>query len=60
MEKPWSCDTFVAFPPATANGNVIFGKNADRPGREVQEIIYRPFKKYSTGEKLQVGYYGLH
>ena len=55
MEKPRSCDTFVAFPPATADGNVIFGKNSDRPGNEVQEIVYRPGKQYNGGEKLQVG-----
>ena len=28
--QPRSCDTFVAFPPATVDGSVIFGKNSDR------------------------------
>lgn len=28
--RPSSCDTFVALPPATADGSVVFGKNSDR------------------------------
>lgn len=51
---PKSCDTFVALPPATANGCVIFGKNSDRPGNEVQEVVYRQAATYKPGEKLQV------
>ncbi|CAG9131460.1 unnamed protein product [Plutella xylostella] len=37
---PSSCDTFVVLPPLTKNGTVIFGKNADRPQNEVQEVVY--------------------
>ena len=29
-EKPRSCDTFVALPPATAGGGVVWGKDSDR------------------------------
>jgi secernin len=36
-ERPSSCDTFVAFPPATS-GPVIFGKNSDRPAGEGQSV----------------------
>ncbi|CAH1108877.1 unnamed protein product [Psylliodes chrysocephalus] len=41
MMNPTSCDTFVVLPPLTKNG-IIFGKNSDRPGDEVQEVIYVP------------------
>ena len=54
MGDPKSCDTFVALPPATGNGSVVFGKNSDRPGNEVQEVIFRPAAKYDAGTKLQV------
>jgi secernin len=33
-EVPRSCDTFVAFPPSTKLGLVVFGKNSDRPHAE--------------------------
>lgn len=56
MEAPKSCDTFVALPPATGNGCVVFGKNSDRPGNEVQELVYKPAAKYDPGTKLQCTY----
>ncbi|KAL4221953.1 Secernin-2 [Mactra antiquata] len=56
MSFPKSCDTFVALPPATADGCVIFGKNSDRPGNEVQEVIFRPAAQYESGTKLQCTY----
>lgn len=49
-----SCDTFVVLPPLTKNGNVIFGKNADRPHKEAQEIIYRPAEIHAPGSTVQV------
>ena len=33
---------------------VIFGKNSDRPKGEVQEVVFYPSKKYSSGDKLKV------
>ncbi|RWS05951.1 secernin-1-like protein, partial [Dinothrombium tinctorium] len=48
-----SCDTFVVFPPCTANSVVIFGKNSDRPRGEVQEVVYEPRAEHKTGEKLE-------
>ncbi|KAI8430898.1 hypothetical protein MSG28_001023 [Choristoneura fumiferana] len=39
---PQSCDTFVVVPPYTKNGDIIFGKNSDRPRHEVQEVVYFP------------------
>lgn len=35
-----SCDTFVVLPPLTQSNFLIFGKNSDRPGDEVQEVVY--------------------
>lgn len=48
------CDTFVVLPPLTAHGGIIFGKNSDRPGHEVQEIVYFPAKSYNNGDKVSV------
>jgi secernin len=49
-----SCDTFVALPPATAKGRVIFGKNSNRPGSEVQEVVFVPAADHASGSKVQV------
>ena len=54
MSQVKSCDTFVALPPATANGCVIFGKNSDRPCNEVQEVVYFPAGDHSPGSKVEV------
>lgn len=54
--QPYSCDTFVALPPATVGNRVIFGKNSDRLFDEVQEVIYFPAAVHSDLEKrLKVG-----
>ncbi|XP_046569900.1 secernin-3-like [Haliotis rubra] len=56
MSHHWpSCDTFVALPPATQNGCVVFGKNSDRPQSEVQEVVFYPAKENTTN-KLQCTY----
>ena len=51
---PRSCDTFVALPPVTANGHIIFGKNSDRPETEVQEVVMFPASNHPKGEKVKV------
>ncbi|KAF4087019.1 hypothetical protein AMELA_G00090790 [Ameiurus melas] len=56
MMTPSSCDTFVAFPPASEGQRVIFGKNSDRPCDEVQEVVYFPSKDYSPGDKVECTY----
>ncbi|CAH1789541.1 unnamed protein product [Owenia fusiformis] len=56
---PKSCDTFVALPPATSNGAVIFGKNSDRPMTEVQEVVYVPSKDHADDEKLECTYISI-
>ena len=50
----YSCDTFVALKDVTESGNVIFGKNSDRPYGEVQEVVHVPHKNHSPGAKLKV------
>lgn len=51
---PSCCDCFVALPPHTAAPAVVFGKNADRPRHEVQEIAYIPSAVHRPGDKVQV------
>jgi len=41
------CDTLVAVGSATVDGTTIFGKNSDRPYREVQNLIYIPHLEHS-------------
>lgn len=49
-----SCDTFVVLPTATANGQMIFGKNSDRPAGEVQEIVFNPRQRFENDCKQKV------
>uniref|UniRef100_A0A8C6IWM8 Secernin-2 n=1 Tax=Melopsittacus undulatus TaxID=13146 RepID=A0A8C6IWM8_MELUD len=53
---PSSCDCFVALPPHTAAPAVIFGKNADRPRSEVQEVLYVPAALHQPGDRVQCTY----
>uniref|UniRef100_UPI00358F3858 secernin-3 isoform X3 n=1 Tax=Myxine glutinosa TaxID=7769 RepID=UPI00358F3858 len=53
---PDSCDTFVAMSPATLRGDVVFGKNSDRPADEVQEVLYVPTQNHTSGEMLSCTY----
>uniref|UniRef100_A0A8C9EMJ7 Secernin-2 n=1 Tax=Pavo cristatus TaxID=9049 RepID=A0A8C9EMJ7_PAVCR len=53
---PSSCDCFVALPPHTAAPAVVFGKNADRPRHEVQEIVCIPSAVHRPGDKVQCTY----
>jgi secernin len=54
MQRPWSCDTFVALPGATRAGATIFGKNSDRPAGEAQPL--RRSAARSAGDPLQLAY----
>lgn len=47
-------DLFVALPPVTAKGCVLFAKNSDRPPSEVQEVIYCPPADHEPGSKVKV------
>jgi secernin len=46
------CDLMVAMPDATKSGNVIFGKNSDRPAGECQVLHYSPGG--NPGEQKQI------
>ncbi len=50
------CDTFIALPPATKDGSVIFAKNSDRPAGEGQGIRVYPGARHAAGEVLQCTY----
>lgn len=51
-----SCDTFIAMPSVTSNGNIIFAKNSDRAPDEPQLLVAYPAKVYESGEKLKCTY----
>ena len=50
------CDTFVALPEATLNGELIFGKNSDRPGGEVQDVVTFPAQQHAADDTVQCTY----
>ena len=47
------CDTFVALPDATLGGELIFGKNSDRPGGELQDVVAIAVQQHAAGSTLQ-------
>lgn len=50
------CDTFVALPPATAGGTIIFGKNSNREPNEAQVLEFHPATQYPTGATVTCTY----
>ena len=50
------CDTFVALPDVTLGGELIFGKNSDRPSGEVQDVVNFPVQQHATGDTVQCTY----
>lgn len=50
------CDTFVALPDSTIGGDVIFGKNSDRPQGEIQDVVVIPAQNYSPSEPVKCTY----
>lgn len=54
--RPWSCDTFVALPDATADGAVVLGKNSDRPAGECQPLRYWPRRPAGPRGRLRLAY----
>jgi len=56
MEKLYGCDTFVVMGDVSETGEVVFGKNSDRPNGEVQEVVYFPEKDHGPGETLKCTY----
>ncbi|XP_067418084.1 secernin-1 isoform X1 [Emydura macquarii macquarii] len=47
---------FVAFPPRTKDGCVVFGKNSARPREEVQEVVYFAAAAHDPGSKVECTY----
>jgi len=50
------CDTFVALPDATLGGELIFGKNSDRPCGEVQDVVTFEAQRQTAGDPLRCTY----
>lgn len=51
-----SCSTLIAMQSATKNGDIIFGKNSDRPVNESQGLKYYPAADHEPGETVQCTY----
>lgn len=47
-----ACDSLVALPSGSDTGAVIYAKNADRHGSEVQPLAYEPRRTYSRGSTV--------
>lgn len=54
------CDTFVALPDVTLGGELIFGKNSDRPRGEVQDVVAVPMQQHTAGDTVQCTYLEIH
>jgi len=53
------CDTLVALGNSTKDGNVVFGKNSDRPQSEAQLVTYLPRTQHSKGEEVKCTYISI-
>ena len=51
-----SCSTLIALKSATKQGDIIFGKNSDRPVNESQPLEYFPPADHEKGEMVQCTY----
>jgi dipeptidase len=50
------CDTFVALPPMTDDGSIIFGKNSDREPNEAQILEFHPRAENTLPAMVQCTY----
>jgi secernin len=50
------CDTWVALRDATASGQVLLGKNSDRPIFDAQPLIFSPRQTWAPGATLKLEY----
>ncbi|WP_036484286.1 C69 family dipeptidase [Myxosarcina sp. GI1] len=50
------CDSMVALPDVTQAGDLIFGKNSDRPAKEIQDAISIPARTYANNAALECTY----
>ena len=53
------CDTFLALPPVTADGAVVFGKNSDREPNEAQALEYYPAQIFDLPARVQCTYMSI-
>lgn len=53
------CDTWVALGNATATGQVLFGKNSDRPVFDCQPLMFYPAQHWPDGSRIQLEYLTL-
>lgn len=53
------CDTLVTLGNSTEDGNVVFGKNSDRPQSEAQLITFNPRMSYSKGDQVNCTYISI-
>lgn len=56
---PNSCDTMVALPSATAQGETLFAKNSDRPADECQPLVQHPRRSHPPGATLHCQFVDL-
>jgi hypothetical protein len=47
---------FVAVPPKSTGGYIIFGMNSVRPCDEVQEVVHFPASDCIAGSSVKVGF----
>ncbi len=50
------CDSMVALPDVTKEGDLIFAKNSDRPAGEIQDAVSIPPRTYEAGVSLECTY----
>ena len=50
-----ACDTFVAMPDATMEGNIILGKNSDRLTFDCQPLVYHPRQQWPADSQIDLG-----
>jgi secernin len=50
------CDSFVALADVTTDGEIIFGKNSDRPEGEFQDVISVPAQQYPANSLVECTY----
>ena len=50
------CDSMVALPDVTKEGDLIFAKNSDRPAGEIQDAIFIPAQTHGAEASLECTY----
>ncbi len=48
-----SCDTMVALPNSTRNGQTLFAKNSDRPEEECQPLVHRGRARHASDARAR-------